>query len=130
MSAHIHHKLMALYAQDAAETDKPWERWQYRGVDGDIWFNAKRPIKWLPMVQYRRKPKTININGRELPEPIKEQLNYGAIYYLPNLRKTRFNILTWLNDDFDHYALKKGIVCRTKEDAIAYADAFLSFTEN
>jgi hypothetical protein len=26
---HKHAKLMALYAEDAAETDKPWERWEY-----------------------------------------------------------------------------------------------------
>ena len=28
MSAHPHAELMALYAQDAAETETPWDRWE------------------------------------------------------------------------------------------------------
>jgi len=28
MSAHPHAALMALYAQDAAETETPWDRWE------------------------------------------------------------------------------------------------------
>jgi hypothetical protein len=28
MSAHPHADLMALYAQDAAETETPWDRWE------------------------------------------------------------------------------------------------------
>ena len=37
MAKHIHADLMLQYAQDAMETDKPWERWE---VYGKIWANA------------------------------------------------------------------------------------------
>ena len=30
MTAHKHAALMLQYAQDAAETDKPWKRWEVK----------------------------------------------------------------------------------------------------
>ena len=30
MTAHKHANLMLQYAQDAMETDKPWERWEVK----------------------------------------------------------------------------------------------------
>lgn len=37
MTAHKHAALMLQYAKDAMETDKPWERWEWRDIyhDGD-----------------------------------------------------------------------------------------------
>lgn len=55
MTAHKHAQLMALYAKDAAETDRPWERWECRS----------RTVNWISMVahpswgldsEFRRKP--------------------------------------------------------------------------
>lgn len=55
MTAHKHAKLMALYAQDAAETDKPWERWEYFSeVYG--WEQLKAMPSFHVNRKYRRKP--------------------------------------------------------------------------
>lgn len=35
---HPHAELMKQYAEDAMETDKPWERWEY-SCDGSPWGN-------------------------------------------------------------------------------------------
>ena len=61
MPAHKHAENMALYAQDALETDKPWERWEVFCFDSDfnhhVWIQATSPICWMD-TDYRRKPKT------------------------------------------------------------------------
>jgi len=36
MTAHKHADLMLQYAQDAMETDKPWERWEYSDTSRDL----------------------------------------------------------------------------------------------
>lgn len=61
MSKHPHAELMAQYAQDALETDTPWERWEVRQV-----AKGCEPSDWRPCMprdmlfprdfEYRRKP--------------------------------------------------------------------------
>jgi len=74
MPEHKHSSLMLLYAQDAMETDKPWERWEFKDEDNN-WscfsddLFEHRP-GWYEDVEYRRKPQTININGFNVPEPV------------------------------------------------------------
>ncbi len=63
---HKHAELMALYAQDAMETDKPWERWELRGGSTE-WIACVENPEWETAIQYRRKPRTININGHAVP---------------------------------------------------------------
>lgn len=58
MPAHKHAELMAEYAQDAAETGKPWERWQFKW-EGSHWQDIEGEcLYWETHVEYRRKPKT------------------------------------------------------------------------
>lgn len=59
MKRHIHAELMMQYAQDAMETDKPWERWEFYGSLSEGWMSVEAAISpvWWPDVQYRRKPK-------------------------------------------------------------------------
>jgi hypothetical protein len=47
---------MALYAQDAMTTDKPWELWEVRHTNSQCWdVLVKHPI-WDLYSDYRRKP--------------------------------------------------------------------------
>jgi hypothetical protein len=61
MTAHPHAENMRLYAEDAAETDKPWERWQVRTVyDNAEWIQCEEGLSmWLRDCKYRRKPKPL-----------------------------------------------------------------------
>lgn len=56
--AHPHAALMAEYAKDAAETDKPWERWQYKSRFTGEWKDLYDGNPgWGECMEYRRKPK-------------------------------------------------------------------------
>ena len=64
---HIHAAAMAEYAKDAAETDKPWERWEFSYKNQEYSSLQSQPL-WYAGNKYRRKPKSILINGYEVPE--------------------------------------------------------------
>lgn len=55
--AHKHAELMMQYAQDAMETDTPWDRWQVKSEKHWHDFTSKQP-EWDPELEYRRKPQT------------------------------------------------------------------------
>jgi len=58
---HPHAELMAQYAQDAMETDKPWERWEYTYRVGWSELSDAGP-RWDTLAKYRRKPKPYEPN--------------------------------------------------------------------
>jgi hypothetical protein len=127
---HIHAELMALYAQDAMETDKPWERWQIQtNHSGAQWHDIKCNCTWNPSCNYRRKPRTININGHDVPEPVREQLKEGRRYYSPCIASGMGRVDIWTNHNMDNRLLELGIIHLTREAAEAHAKALLSFTE-
>ena len=68
MTAHKHAALMLQYAQDAAETEEPWERWGYN--HGDTWQQCGKHPVWFVSSEYRRKPEIIKVGRHEFPKPI------------------------------------------------------------
>ena len=65
---HIHAAAMAEYAKDAIETDMPWERWEFSCGNQEYETLSSHPT-WHEKNKYRRKAKTILINGHDVPEP-------------------------------------------------------------
>ena len=131
MSGHVHAKLMALYAQDAMETERPWERWELLAPGRD-WKPCEGLLSWNTAIKYRRKTITIHINGFEVPEPCREPLEAGTHYYMPDLVGSVDDLngggwfgSEWGDDDIDHTRLKAGIVHLTKEAADMHAKALL-----
>ena len=58
MRKHKHAELMAQYAEDALETNKPWKRWE--GTNSDTpWETLSGTPTWSEQCRYRRKYKTI-----------------------------------------------------------------------
>lgn len=53
MTAHVHAALMAEYAKDASETDKPWERWECNW--NGVWKGVLDNPTWAKTALYRRK---------------------------------------------------------------------------
>ena len=53
---HPHAELMAQYAQDALETDKPWERWEFKRLIDEFWQDCVEHPAWTINFEYRRKP--------------------------------------------------------------------------
>ena len=84
---HKHAELMMQYAQDAMETDKPWELWEYSHSSSNGWRNLDKMPSWCIANEYRRKPKMISVtlmDGEVVswPEPHKGDLNYNDYYYI------------------------------------------------
>ena len=81
MTAHKHADLMLLYAKDAAETDKPWERWEWRDkIDAEFLTCWQHP-SWKLNHDYRRKPQVTKVGRHEFPRPITEAPLAGATVY-------------------------------------------------
>jgi hypothetical protein len=63
---HKHAELMALYAEDAAETDKPWERWEYNNPeDKHGWLPCFGDLRFFVEFEFRRKapkPERVKVN--------------------------------------------------------------------
>lgn len=83
--AHIHAELMKQYAEDAAETDKPWERWEFNPDAKDVgWIALSAHPSWNEESSYRRIPNTLTVTVK-VPRPLKEwqagcYVVGGAIY--------------------------------------------------
>lgn len=140
MPKFIHADLIAQYAQDANETDEPWLRWQYKRalVNDEIdplfeneWIDALGPIPFNPSYEYRRKPskpRTININGYEVPEPVREPLECGQEYWLAEIPRSAPVAYQWCDDKYDYQWLAAGLIHLSEEAAQIHIDALLSFT--
>ena len=122
--AHIHAKLMLQYAQDWAETDKPWERWEV-AAPGDKFVSLSSHPHWNEQLKYHRKPRTMTYTIT-LSEPLREAPETGSWYWLAETTSDDFTSrFEWEGDDCDHSWLKRGLCFATKEDAVAAAKAML-----
>ena len=123
MTAHKHAALMLQYAQDAAETDKPWERWEWKGGRG--WYPLASEFAFSIHYEYRRKPGTLTYTVT-MPEPLWDAPEVGETYYVAD-PKTRdfYEWLYWHGDEICMRFLTRGLCFATKEDAIAAAKAMM-----
>ena len=59
--AHPHAENMRLYAEDAAETGTPWERWEFESAGK--WIRLLHHPDWKFDNEYRRIPQPIKVEG-------------------------------------------------------------------
>lgn len=131
--AHKHAALIQQFAKDALEHDEPGKLWEVSFNNGDIWnsFSPHNNPGFNDAYLYRRKQETININGHNVPKPLKIDDIEGSnmTYYVPSFSYvTNYVELSDKGSDIRYFA-KKGLLHKTKEAAIAHAKALLSFTE-
>ena len=84
-------------------------------------------------IPLRIKPKTININGIEVPEPMREMPPEGTSVYWPGFGPDSGDTHTESADVGYYpamlpYLLRKGLLHLTEEAAAIHANALLSFT--
>lgn len=126
---HVHADLMALYAEDAKTTDKPWELWQIKAGSSD-WISCKFSPSWDPCCQFRRKPKTKLIHGVEVPD-ISFTPNDGEEYVYPDIYGEHYASANRFYSGYDasEMALKAGCCYPYTEEgtqaAILHAKAWL-----
>ncbi len=66
---HPHADKMLQYAQDAQETDTPWERWEVKGEYTPRWYQCSSHPQWSVNREYRRKSDKIALPQIALPKP-------------------------------------------------------------
>lgn len=82
-------------------------------------------------VSIRVKVDTININGFNVPRPLRELPAIGARYWVVQLSETQLTFSVNNSEDAtDSSWIKKGICHLTRDSAIMHAKALLSFNSN
>lgn len=123
MTAHKHAALMLQYAQDAAETEKPWERWEYNNDRG--WQQCEEHPTWFVCSEYRRKPEIIKVGRHEFPKPITKRPKEGTMYWtIESGGKIGFYAerYKWQQNGEDELVIQQGLAHLTEEAAQAHAD--------
>ena len=118
---HIHAELMAQYAEDAKQHDRPWELWQHG--DHEVWVGCTYHPNWEIDRSYRRKPQTIMLGEHEVPEPCREAPETGQKVWAIH-PTNRVEPFTWYNSKACHDALESGFVHLTEEAAEKHYEAF------
>lgn len=124
---HPHADLMKLYAEDAAETATPWQRWEFRSEAMVRWAPVKGHPVWYESSEYRRKPRMRSLNGFEYPEPERMAPVDGTRYWIPNIRMLDelTTLVFWSGSVFDFFQLRRGLVHLSKENAEAHTRAII-----
>lgn len=123
---HVHADLIMKYAEIAQQDHKPWEYFQvsYNSVE---WVDCLQELQFSSKHNYRLKPRTININGFEVPEPLRNIPSCGTRYFLIELPTVQN--MTWTDYDDELDWLKLGLIHLTRENAEKHLEALLSFTK-
>ncbi|MBD2815956.1 hypothetical protein ID850_14550 [Xenorhabdus sp. Flor] len=134
MPKHIHADLIMEYARLAQETDRPWEYFEYAfawEVGRLYWEPCKKEIVFKEDMLYRLKPRTIKIGEIDVPEPVRDPLEYGTEYW--HVDFTEVNSICasgteWEGDCIDKMYLEQGLIHLARESAELHARALISLT--
>lgn len=130
MPAHRHATSMRQYAEDAMKTETPWDRWEMSD-DAVRWTPCDYHPDWDTSMLYRHRPRTININGFEVPEPLRELPDSGNVYLAQIAAMKPVTIqLQKFNRRIVENWLKLGLLHETREAAYVHMKALRSFTQN
>lgn len=72
-------------------------------------------------------PKTVNVNGIPVPEPVREPLEVGQVFWIAR-SSGEPNWFHWRNESKDYEWLSFGIIHMTQEAAQLHTDAMLAPT--
>jgi len=90
-------------------------------------FQDKHNANFIEGREYRIKPRTIVVNGFDVPEPMLSYPEHRTQYFCaaPDRNFLCFESVFMQNDEVDANRLHKGLLHTTKEAAIAHAKAML-----
>lgn len=129
MSGHPHADLMAK-AAEIAKTDKEWYRhFEFKTCVMSSWSQLVWASCFDPNVQYRLRPSFIDINGHQVPEPVRELPDNDDLLWIADITQPTAAQLMWTSHQSDILMLDRGILHLTKEAAEAHIAALLSFTQ-
>ena len=125
----IHSELIKEYAEDCQIFKEPWLLWEWYDSSDLSWETHRTHPNWYCNVKYRRKPRTININGYEVLEPLIDSPDEDQLVYLVDVAsESLVHTFLFTNDFTSLHYLNKGLLHITKRSAELHAKALLSFT--
>ncbi len=127
INGHPHAELIMKYAEIAQHDAEPWKHFEVRRK-GTVWDKCDMPCcGFHENLEYRLKPRTININGFEVPEPLRHEPSDGTDYYV--LDMSEVSEMKWTSGVSEYEWLKAGLIHLTREAAEKHLEALLSFTK-
>ena len=127
VTGHVHAELMAEYAKDETKSTEPWKDWEMTdSFDTTSWVSCTGHPGWASVLNYRRKPKTVTINGIVVNKGL-TKVKSGDKVFMTDLYAPDKYIVLRSSRNFG-CSLARGLLHSTKEDAIAMADALLAFS--
>lgn len=101
---------------------------EWQGARGE-WFDVTDVHDWsCGGVNYRIKPPCIRINGKPVPEPLRDEPDQGDTVFLVTVDTPDFFTLeTWTGDRLQLTRLKRGLYQETSDRAVEQAKAMLNF---
>ena len=131
MAKHIHAELMAQYAQDAMESETPWENWEFKKQLDQDWATCRMLPQWSIGYAYRHKPKTIVVNGFTVNAPLDKAPERNIPFFVADpTNEYLFYEDLGFHEKYDTLRLTRGLIFTNKEDAIAMAKAMLRIDPN
>ncbi|EJD6037747.1 hypothetical protein M0J18_RS04770 [Morganella morganii] len=116
-------------AAEIAKTDKEWYRhFEFKTDKCSDWHDMSCDFLFYEHVEYRLKPRFIDINGHQVPEPVREPLKIGQVYWLVRIHGA-IDSFEWEGDHACNAWLERGLIHLTEEAAEAHRVALLSFTQ-
>lgn len=103
---------------------------QYRPIGGDCWSELRTMcIRGDMGLEYRIKPRTIKIGDFDVPEPMRNEPDPWCEYFVvETLGYITVSRQTWNGLDCEKRWLSRGLCHKSKEPAIAHAEAIISLT--
>ena len=115
-----------MYGEDYSRQDNPWMLWEYLSPRNTKYHPLTTDPLWIPTCKYRRKLKTVVVNGVELVAPETEAPAVGVTFWLANNTTTNWaKALLWDGGDVHLMWLGRGLVFLEKDHAADYAKARL-----
>ncbi|WP_237388027.1 hypothetical protein [Xenorhabdus sp. Sc-CR9] len=126
MTKHIHADLMMKAAEIAQENENWWEYFELKYPDGS-WRSISDNFGFHKKCTYRLKPRTIRIGNIDVPEPVREPLEDGQEFFVPDLGLDALPY-HWSGTTYNLRWLESGIIHLDRESAELHAKALIALT--
>lgn len=126
---HTHADLYRQLAEVAQTSDEPWR--EFEENIGGAWSTcSERSILFLSNLEYRRKPRTVTINGFEVPTPYQGMMEEGRAFFIACAETKGYTYEDrWNGGSGQQQWRKRGLTHLTQEAAALHGKALSSFTE-
>lgn len=129
--AHVHAELMKQYAEDAANSETPWDKWEYDSLTCG-WLTCSSNPQWVVNREYRRKSKQkfIELNGEKFEIFAEKPEKNTKYWYISDAFAAGVSYYEWANDHYDTKFFETNNCFKTEESARSFAEEFRNIINN